>query len=228
MSEQQLQRIQFVTTYYGWLQGLRFVPFGLVQLAFAAWLALPPPEGTDAQGRYGVGLLVMQGAMLLATGLYALVGVYYRRRFGDVRVSASTRQRMHRALGVSVVVGLVAGLLVAFIRKSTQLTEPPLSAILVLSALSLVWYWHWSGRVARHYLGVAAGFALLALLHAVEANPVYALLRALPFTTDTRAGGVTLAGSWGLAVVAMGVLDHRLLARTLGNEPEPEGEEVPE
>jgi flagellar biosynthesis protein FliQ len=226
MSEQQLQRIQFVTTYYDWLQGLRFVPFGLVQLGFAAWLALPPPEGADAKARLGVAMLVMLGGMLLATGLYAWAGAYYRRRFGEVRRSASTHQRMQRALGVSVFAGLMVGLLVAFIRQSTQLSEVPLSGSLVLSALALVWYWHWSGRVARHYLGVAAGFAVLALLHAVDASPVDALLRALPFTTDSRAGAVTLAGTWGVAIVVMGALDHRLLASTLGHEPE--REEVPE
>ena len=39
---------------------------------------------------------------------------------------------------------------------------------------------------------------------------------------------VTLTGSWGLAVLVMGVMDHRLLARTLGHEPESEPEVVPE
>lgn len=231
MSEQLLQRIQFVTTYYPWLQGLRFVPFGLVQLGFAAWLALPEPEGVDSKARLGVGLLTMQGGMLVATALYALVGRYYRQRFGEVRVSATTRQRMHQAIGVSVVVGLVVGLLTALIRGGawTQPVELPLAGLLVVSALGVVWYWHWSGRVARHYLGVAAGFAAVAGLHALEANPVYALLRTLPFTSDARAGAVTLVGTWGLAVVVMGVMDHRLLARTLGQEPEPEAgtEEVP-
>lgn len=233
MSEQHLQRIQFVTTYYGWLQGLRFVPFGLVYLGFAAWLALPPLEGADAKARLGVALLVQLGGLLLATGLYAWVGAYYRRRFGEVKVSAATRQRMLRAVGMSAGVALVAGLLVGLLRGSGHLTAVPLSGLLLASALALVWYWHWSGRFARHYLGVAAGFALLAALHAVEANPVYALLRALPFTSDGRGVAVTLVGTWGLAIVVMGVLDHRLLARTLGYEPEPEpepvaGGEVPE
>lgn len=231
MSEQQLQRIQFVTTYYDWLQGLRFVPFGLVTLGFAAWLALPDPEGVvDAKGRVMAGQLVMLAAMLLATGLHALLGAYYRRRFGVVRRSATTHQRMQKALGMSVVVGLVVGLFAATLHKGFQVTEIPLSGFLFLSAASLVWYWHWSGRFARHYLGVAAGFAVLAALHALDANPVYALLRMLPFTSDIRAAPVTLVGTWGLAVIIMGVMDHRLLARTLGHEPEAESEplEVPE
>ncbi|WP_375770618.1 hypothetical protein NR798_06895 [Archangium gephyra] len=229
MSEQLLQRIQFVTTYYPWLQGLRFVPFGVVQLAFAAWLALPQPEGVDAKARLALGLLTLLGGQLLATGLYAWVGRYYRQRFGEVQLTATTRQRMQRALVVSLGVGLLVGLLTALIRGSglTPAGEVPLSWFLVVSALGMVWYWHWSGRVARHYLGVAAGFALLAVLHAVEANPVYALLRTLPFTSDTRGAAVTLAGTWGVAVLVMGVMDHRLLVRTLGHAPEPETEEVP-
>jgi hypothetical protein len=226
MSEHHLQRIQFVTTYYGWVQGLRFVPFGLMNLAFAAWLALPWPEGVDEKGRMGVALLAHMGGMLLATGLAALTGVYYRRRFGEVQVSAATRQRMQRALMISAGVGLVAGLLTALLRKATHITELPLSGLLLASALAMVWYWHWSGRFARHYLGVAAGFALLAALHAVEANPVYALLRTLSFTSNSRGAAVTLIGTWGLAIVVMGVMDHRLLARTLGYEPESEPEPV--
>lgn len=231
MSEQLLQRIQFVTTYYPWLQGLRFVPFGVVQLVFAVWLALPEPEGVDAKGRLAVGLLLLLGGQLVATGLYAWVGRYYRQRFGEVQLSATTRQRMQRAISVSLVVGLIVGLVTALIRGSAQLPsgEVPLTGFLVLSALAMVWYWHWSGRMARHYLGVAASFVVLAVLHAVDANPVYALLRTLPFTSDARGAAVTLVGIWGLAVLVMGVMDHRLLVRTLGNEPEPEAgtEEVP-
>ncbi|WP_309893175.1 hypothetical protein [Archangium sp.] len=228
MSEQQLQRIQFVTTYYDWLQGLRFVPFGLVQLGFAAWLALPRPEGVDVKARMGAAMLVMLGGMLLATALYALVGAYYRRRFGVVRRSATTHQRMQKALMGSTVVGLVVGLVTAWLRKATDFTEPPLTGFLLLSGLAMVWYWDWSGRVARHYLGVAAGFVLLGVLQAVDASPVYALLRTLPFTSDSHGAAVTLTGSWGAAVVIMGLLDHRLLARTLGHEPEPEPDSAPE
>ncbi|HEY0092777.1 MAG TPA: hypothetical protein VGB96_00570, partial [Archangium sp.] len=111
----------------------------------------------------------------------------------------------------------------------TPAGEVPLAWFLAVSALTVVWYWHWSGRVASHYLGVAGGFVLLAVLHALEANPVYALLRTLPFTSDTRGAAVTLVGTWGLAILVMGVMDHRLLVRTLGHgpEPEPETEEVP-
>ncbi|WNG54614.1 hypothetical protein F0U59_07340 [Archangium gephyra] len=229
MSEQQLQRIQFVTTYYDWVQGLRFVPLGVVYLGFAAWLALPTPEGVDAKMHLAMGILVMLGASVLAMGCYALLGPYYRRRFGEVRRSVTTNRRMNRALGVSVVAGLVVGALTVVLHKSMQANpaEPPVVWILSVSAVGLAWYWQWSDRVAGHYLGVAGGFVAMAVLHAMEANPVYALLRALPFTSEARAAGVTLSGMWGLAVVVMGVMDHRLLVRTLGHEPEPESEEVP-
>lgn len=227
MSRHQLQRIRFVTTYYDWLQGLRFVPFGLVLLGFAAWMALPRAQGVGTHEHMAVAMVWTMGGLLLATVLYPLVGVYYRRRFGVVRRSSRTQVRMHKALVMSTLVGLVAGVLAVVIRRTAHLGEMPLSSFLFCSALSLVWYWHWSGRVARHYLGVATGFALLAVLHAVGASPVYALLQALPFTTHDEGMAVTLTGSWGLAVVVMGVLDHRLLARTLGHEPEAESEEAP-
>jgi hypothetical protein len=227
MSEHQLQRIQFVTTYYDWLQGLRFVPVGLLSLGVAVWLALPGQEADVSAQRTRVRLVLGVG-LILATALYALLGAYYRRRFGVVRMSPSTRQRMQRALGVSMGVGLLAGILSALLRASSaSLTQGPVSWLLLLAGLSIAWYWHWSGRFAHHYLAVAAGLAGLALLQGVDANPVCALLRTLPFTTDGHCAAVTLSGAVGLAVIGLGVLDHRLLVHTLGSEPEG-GEEVPE
>jgi hypothetical protein len=229
MSEQ-LQRIRFVTTYYDWLQGLRFLPLGLFPLGVSVWLALPWREQVDAQTRGEVGLGLTLAGLALAAALYAWLGAYYRRRFGVVRRSPSTHQRMRRAILVSLGVGIAAALATRMLRASTPVSqEPPLFAMLLLAGLGMVWYWHWTGRFVRHYLAVAVGFVGLAALHALEVNPVCALLRALPFTTDSRCAGVTLTAAWGVAVLVMAVLDHRLLASTLGPEPEsePESEEVP-
>ncbi len=227
MSEQ-LRRIQFVTTYYSWLQGLRFVPIGLVALALAAWLSVADPAQGDPKAQRLVARLVLLGGMALAGVLYAVLGAYYRRRFGVVQASAFTRQRMIRALGISSGIGLLLGGAMYLSRRAPIASETTVFLTLLASGLGIVWYWHWSGRVAHHYLPVAAAMAALGLLELLGASPVCALLQRLPFTTDARCAAVTLSSAWGVATLVVGVLDHRLLVRTLGHAPEPETEEVPE
>jgi hypothetical protein len=224
MSEQ-LRRIQFVTTYYDWVQGLRFVPVGLLSLGMAIWLSLASTEP-----RKQVGLVLVLGGGAVAAVLYGALGVYYRRRFGVVRGSANTRKRMWRAIGVSVVVGGVFGALFAASRKQLGSGSVPVALWMLVFALGIAWYWHWSGRVAHHYLAVAAGVGVLGLLDALGASPVCAVLQKLPFTTDSRCAAVTLMGTMGLAVLVMSVLDHRLLVRMLGDPPESESgsKEAPE
>jgi hypothetical protein len=222
MSEQ-LRRIQFVTTYYQWLQGLRFIPLGLVCLGLAVWMSL----ASLAQFRlrtHPVEMLVpLVGGLALAGALYAALGAYYRRRFGIVQPSTSTRQRMGRAIRASLIGGALAGFLVQLIRRA-DVMGPQVQMFLGLlaSALGIVWYWHWSGRVAHHYLPVAAGLVGFGLLELAGASPVCALLKRLPFTTDSRCDLVTLGLAVGASVIVLGVLDHRLLVRTLGPAPEPE------
>jgi hypothetical protein len=228
MSEQ-LRRIQFVTTYYQWLQGLRFIPLGLMCLGLAVWGSLASLEQVRLKTHPVTVLLPLVGGLTLAGVLYAVLGAYYRRRFGIVQASPATRQRMSHALSAATIVGLLAGLLVEPLRRAVVISPQVQVFIgLLLTALGIIWYWHWSGRVAKHYLYVAAGLGGWALLELLGANPVCALLQQLPFTTTSRCNLVTLSTACGASVIVMGVLDHLLLARTLGPEPEPEPGEVTE
>jgi hypothetical protein len=227
MSEQ-LRRIQFVTTYYSWLQGLRFIPLGLLSLGLAVWMSLSSLESVQPKRHRPEVLLVVLGGLALSSALYKVLGAYYRRRFGVVQATPRTRQRMVRALMVSLVVGLVLGAMAQLSRMGPGPSKGVLFVTLLLCGLGIIWYWHWTGRVVHHYLPVAAGFVGLSLLEVLGASPVCDLLQRLPFTTDSRCAGVTLCSAWGLAVIALGVLDHRLLVRTLGKPPESEPEEVPE
>lgn len=226
MSEQ-LRRIQFVTTYYSWLQGLRFIPLGLLGLGLAVWMSLFPQEPVQPKTHRPEVLLVVLGGLALSGSLYAVLGAYYRRRFGVVQATPLTRQRMVRAIVVSLVIGLALGALARLSRLGPGPSKGVLFVTLLLCGLGIIWYWHWTGRVVHHYLPVAAGFVGLSLLELLGANPVCALLQRLPFTTDSRCAGVTLSSAWGLSVIVLGVLDHRLLVRTLGTPPESEPEEVP-
>ncbi|HEX8703939.1 MAG TPA: hypothetical protein VF815_34225, partial [Myxococcaceae bacterium] len=150
------------------------------------------------------------------------LGAYYRRRFGVVRASASTRKRMAWAVGLGTVFGLLAGGGTALVEKLAGAPRVPVLVGLLLLGLSIVFSWYWSGRVAHHYLAVAAAVVVLGLLDALGASPVCALLERLPFAAANRCVGVTLSGVTGAAIIAMGLLDHRLLVRMLGGAPESE------
>ena len=219
MSES-LRRIQYVTTYFEWVQGLRFVPMGLMGLGLAVWMALADPPL-----RLREHPVVVAVAVAVAAGFYVALGLYYRRRFGEVRPSASTRQRTKRLSRLALVAGLVVAGASDLIRWFGGPSQLPTLVGLALFGLALVYCWHWSGRVAHHYLVIAAVLLVLGVLDALGLSPVCALLKQLPSAPVDRCVDVTMVGAAGLVITALGVLDHLLLARLLG--PPPESEEAP-
>lgn len=221
MSES-LRRIQFVTTYYDWIQGLRFVPMGLMAVGLAVWMAV-----TGAPPRLREHPVLMVLAVGVGAGLYTALGRYYRRKFGDVRATAATRKRLAWVLGLSMVIGLLVGVASGLVRRfeGSALVTPMTG--LVLFGLSLVFFWSWTGRVAHHYLGMAAVVVAIGVLHALGLSPVCALL---PAVAAERCIEVTLFGTVGMTITVMGVMDHLLLVRLLGAPPESDSdsEEAPE
>lgn len=215
MSES-LRRIQYVTTYYEWIQGLRFVPMGLMAVGLAVWIAVTgaPPRLRE----YPVAMVLAVG---IAAGLYAVLGGYYRRKFGDVRATASTRKRVVWVIGLSMVVGLLVGVVSGLTRQFEGAAQMKPVAGLVLFGLSLVVFWYWTGRVVHHYLGMAAVVVALGVLDALGLSPVCALL---PATSAQRCTVVTLFGTVGMTITVMGVMDHLMLVRLLGAPPESESE----
>jgi uncharacterized membrane protein len=124
---------------------------------------------------------------------------------------------------------LVAGLALSqgmLLMKARGATQPlPLVQGLLLGAAAVVAYWAWTGRFVRHYLHAAGGVAAFAVLHQVGLNPLCALLHTADAASLKRCDTVTFHTVWGLAIIAIAVLDHRLLVRTLrpaaAEEPEP-------
>ena len=98
---------------------------------------------------------------------------------------------------------------------------------LVLSAASLLAYWAWMGRFVKHYPPIAGAILLVAALHQLGLNPLCALLHAGTSAPDWRCDMATFHLVWGLVIVAMSVLDHRLLVRTL-RPPRAEEDTSPE
>lgn len=78
-------RLRFLTTNYGTLQGLKQIPLGLLAILVVQWAGAWQGPATD----FTMPLL----GLLLAPILYIVIERYYRRLFGHVRLSRSTRLR---------------------------------------------------------------------------------------------------------------------------------------
>ncbi|AKQ64802.1 hypothetical protein A176_001714 [Myxococcus hansupus] len=210
--DERLQRIQFVTRYYDWLQGLRFLPFGVLMLGFALWLTLLPPSGGTPAA---AGAIALVAGMVATLVLYPLAGAYYQRRFGEVRPSPAMKQtRLRLTLGFSAV-GLVLafGLIALGLRGATP--GFPVGGALAVSATALLAYWAAIGRFVPHYPPTAGAMFLVAALHALGFNPLCGWMHAGDAASAVRCDLVTFNAAWGVAILVLGILDHRLLVRAL-------------
>ncbi|MFP2928626.1 hypothetical protein ACLESO_26210 [Pyxidicoccus sp. 3LG] len=220
---EQLRRIQLVTRYYDWLQGLRFLPMGLMLLAVAGFLATVPPEG-GRPPKMTLVALALGGP--LGFLMYFALGGYYRRRFGDVKPSASTLRTRRRMLWTFLLAGLVLSQGIVLAHGGRAAEPMPVALALLLAAASLVAYWAWMGRFVPHYPLLAGVVLLLAVLHHLGFNPLCALRHPVDSTPNWLCEMATFHAVWGLVIIASSVLDHRLLVRTLrpvpSNEPDSE------
>ncbi|MFP2958839.1 hypothetical protein ACLEPN_13585 [Myxococcus sp. 1LA] len=214
--DERLQRIQFVTRYYDWLQGLRFLPFGVLLAGFALWLALLPPNGGTPAA---VGAIALAVGMVATLVSYPLVGGYYQRRFGEVRPSQAMKQTRLKL----TLLFAVAGLALAFglMALSMRGAGPglPVSGALAVSAAALVAYWAAIGRFVPHYPPIAGAMLLVAILHALGLNPLCGWMHAGDAASNVRCDLVTFHAAWGVALTVLAILDHRLLVRTLSPAP---------
>ncbi len=215
MSE--LRRIQFVTRFFPYLQGLRLLPIGLGMLVLAAWAAWRGSPGAVTLLRPDrLPVLVLAGLPVL--GLYALLGIYYRQTYGMVRQPWTTRRRVLRAMLTVSIMGMVMGIL----ERSGPSAPAPTAFFLGLLGLSFTWCWIRSSYQAHHYFVTGVAVMMFATAHALGYPPVGALLQTLPFTSDAHCPEVTLFSTWGLALVVLGLLDHRMLVQIMRPIPESE------
>lgn len=186
-----LRRIEYVTSHYQEIQGLRIVPFGLwlisiATLGMGGYLPARSPQAGAA-----VLLACLLGG-LVALVAYRAIGQRYERDYGVVR---PLREPRPRALS-----GCLSGagyLFVLYIGVMAGTRQVAAELSLVLAALLL--YATWRSRWYRKdYL------ALVAILAGIYALPL---------------GPVTMALN-GLVVIVGGLLDHFLLTDTLAQEPE--------
>jgi hypothetical protein len=212
------RRLRFVVTYFPLLQGLRFLPLGLLLSAWGVWLCLPfasprllrPVELTVV----GVGFLAV---MIVAVP----IGRWYRREFGDMRQRGSTLMLVVSLAALAMAAGY------AYLHGHAPRPPPhevPTAAIvnglrgiapwalLVLGAVC-AGLWSHSGRVLTSALVeavvcVAYGLALL-----LGASPFCALLGAAPFLSQAHCVAVSVLVPLGFLATLGSILDHRLLLR---------------
>jgi hypothetical protein len=202
MDTRDLDRIGFVTRHFGDLQGLRcLVPLGMIW--FATGLARPllylPVPAVVVQ----VVLLfsLVGGAFVAAMLLIFRSPAYYRKLLGEVEVRRETTLSMW----LPPVVIVVTVLLYLLVTHSLSLSRVQCA----MYGLGLLAYWFSRECRRSQSYHLLLGGLLIAL--AVLGPGIYPA--AEQQVADTVGGA-----SWILA----GLLDHRLLVRTLGRLPPPD------
>ena len=184
MSEtQRLERIQTITRYFPFWQGLKIVPVGVFLLIMASIYHLDTPPLWSAI--YVVGLSIF----VFGTGW---INRWYRRLFGVVS-NPKVNQPLDRVSYLVLVPAIVVG---AVIDAMFQL---PVSFYTLALAGGLLWARHATGGGRPHYFWVAGTMIAAAFLPAILGDGSSTIQLAL---------AVMGAGS-----ILIGILDHLELTR---------------
>lgn len=203
-----LERIRYVTQNYERLQGLKVLPVGVFMLMISALtlfrLDLPGMTPEEEGTLFGV-LLFFGGlfGLLVAVLIGWVIGGRYERRYGKAR-----RLRLSRRALVLIFVGTVAFYVADTVDAALPIPFYP--SYLILGAAGVVFWWP-ERRFRSHYLAAAAVFVIVGLLP---------LLGVLPENYAEVPGLIFLL--LGLSTIAVGLLDHLLLVRTMKQLPEEE------
>ncbi|MEM9996978.1 MAG: hypothetical protein AAF809_04700 [Bacteroidota bacterium] len=200
-------RLAEVTRHFRGLQGLRILPMALF------FLVIGLPGALQA-----IGFLVEDGSWETAFGTATLVGlaaaVFAERRiarwYDEAYGIVEQRLRLGEVLasGVFLVALLAAVWWLGF-------GDPPLNPVFVVLGVGLLAYWRPRVGLRLHY-AIEGGLLLAASLYVPASSSASAVV-VLPTTFVA-----------GLLLLALGVLDHRELVRTLG-PPEPDADHaIPE
>jgi hypothetical protein len=171
------------------LRGLMSVPLGLLMLL-------------GALGNWEVGPLRRAWVFLMCAGalaaMYALIARYYNEHYGRVR--PSTKQQTKAALSVVVALVLVIGVSALLSSNASWSLDLPLNPVAITLALVMLMTYAVNVGVRAHHAMIFGALLVAGLV------PVW--------TTDDAANvGLLLTG---VAVIAAGLLDHRLLVRAFG------------
>lgn len=190
-----LKRVRFVTQNYHNLQGIRWIVWGCLCLLVAA----------EDAGRFPT-LLLAVAVIPAAVLLVVWSGLYYQRRFGQVKGPHSETQEPIMLWGVALPITAVVSFLV------DRTVDLPFFLAPFVYGAGLIWLYRQSEKpFRRHYLYIGLGV--------IGSNLAYALLNTPPDSPWSRAG-VVLWTFIGLSLIVGGFLDHLLLAKTFKPVPE--------
>jgi hypothetical protein len=127
----------------------------------------------------------------------ALIARYYNEHYGRVRASA--KQQTKTALSVVVVAPLVVGLSALISSRASWSLDLPLNPTAITLALVMLMTYALTVGVRAHHAWIFGALLAAGLL------PVW--------NDDAANVGLVLAG---VAVIAAGLLDHRMLVRAFG------------
>jgi hypothetical protein len=187
----EVERIRRVTSNYFFWQGLRWVPIGLVVMA----LGLRRTNWSPIADAWEDTLILC--LIVLVMALSPLIGVYYRRSFGDVRDDPDAHQRREMMKWLLVYPLMILSLVIAMKFKPAFFVTGPVWCSGILA------YWLSTGRGRPHYL--IASMSMLGL----------SVLQWFGFVEP----GKQMFSVFGLVLGAIyiigGLLDHRELCRIL-------------
>jgi hypothetical protein len=187
----EVERIRRVTSNYFFWQGLRWVPIGLVVMA----LGLTRTNWSPIADAWEDTLILC--LIVLVMALSPLIGVYYRRSFGDVRDDPDAHQRREMMKWLLVYPLMILSLVIDMKFKPAFFVTGPVWCSGILA------YWLSTGRGRPHYL--IASMSMLGL----------SVLQWFGFVEP----GKQMFSVFGLVLGAIyiigGLLDHRELCRIL-------------
>lgn len=190
---QDIDRVRFVAGNYLSLQGLRALPVSgwLIAVSLLQLGRVRPPAPVQ--------MAMLLGLSVLAILLYARIGRYYMQTFGTVKARIS--QRTQVVAYVAMFGALILGILI------DGVLHPPVLAEGLAMMLILLAYWWTQRRFRRNYAlaGVLIGMVSLLPLVLPWAHDYPQLSPFLPIFN------LIFGSVW----LMLGLLDHRLLLRTL-------------
>jgi hypothetical protein len=183
------RKLETAAASYTYLRGLLFIPLGVlfVLAALANW-QVGPLRQTWA---FPIAVVVIGAACLPITR-------YYNDNYG--RLSPSTRQQARAAVAVAVAVAVTAGGSALLRSRAEWSLDLPVNAIAITFALVMLISYGVGVGLKRHHVMIWGALLLTGAL------PVWN-------GADPSNIGLLLAGA---ALMASGVLDHRLFVDTFG------------
>src|SRR5678816_1210518 len=187
----EVERIRRVTSNYFFWQGLRWVPIGVVVMALGLRRTNWSPIADAWED------LLLLCLIVLVTALSPLIGVYYRRSFGDVRDDPDAHQRREMMKWLLVYPLMILSLVIDIKFKPAFFVTGPVWCSGIFA------YWLSTGRGRPHYL--IASMSMLGL----------SALQWFGFVERGKQMFSVFALVLGAIYIIGGLLDHRELCRIL-------------